>query len=103
MPSGGSGLRGSLVGCANAESVRLSSVERAHCNERFGVEITRAPVLDGINPAKRAAFDKAAAAQDRSIHGGLLDPMQAMENKHGRPTDFGGGVVTGPASTYVHQ
>lgn len=102
MPSSGTGLRGTLVGCANAESVRLSSVERAHCNERFGVEMARAPGLDGINPSKRAAYDKAAAAQDRSLHAGLLDPIRAIEERHGRPTDFGGGVVTGPASTYDH-
>ena len=101
MPSGGTGLRGTLVGCANADSVRLSSVERAHCNERFGVEIDRAPALDGIAPSKRARFDKAAAAQDRSLHSGAIDPMRSIEAKHGRPTDYGGGVVTGPASTYV--
>ena len=101
MPSGGTGLRGTLVGCANTDSVKLSSVERAHCNERFGVEITRAPVLDGIAPAKRAAFDRAAAAQDRSLHAGAIDPMGAMEARHGRPTDFGGGVVTGPGSSFI--
>ena len=101
FPSGGTGLRGTLVGCANADSVHLSSVERAHCNERFGVEISRAPVLDGIAPSKRAAFDKAAAAQDRSLHAGAMDPMGSMEARHGRPTDFGGGVVTGPGSSFI--
>jgi hypothetical protein len=101
MPSGGTGLRGTLVGCANANAVNLSSVERAHCNERFGVEIKHAPVLDGIPPAKRAAFDKAAAAQDRSLHAGAIDPLGAMEARHGRPTDYGGGVVTGPGSSFI--
>ena len=102
LPSGGTGLRGTLVGCANADSVHLSSVERAHCSERFGVELGNAPTLDGIAPAKRAAFDRAAAAQDRRVNAGAVDPMRAMEAKHGRSTDFGGGVVSGPASTYVH-
>lgn len=60
MPSGGRGLRGSLVGCANSDAVALSSVERAHCNERFGVDSTRAPSLDLIPRDKRAAFDKSA-------------------------------------------
>jgi hypothetical protein len=60
MPSGGSGLRGSLVGCANADAVALSSVERARCDERLGGAIGAAPLLDGISPAKRAAFDKAS-------------------------------------------
>ena len=101
LPYGGTGLRGTLVGCANADSVHLSSVERAHCNERFGVEITRAPTLDGINPAKRAAFDRAAEAQDRSLHAGAMDPMGSMEARHGRPTDYGGGVVTGPGSSFI--
>ena len=64
MPSGGPGLRGSLVGCANAEAVALSSVERAHCNERFGVDAARAPGLDLIPREKRAAFDKSADRQN---------------------------------------
>jgi hypothetical protein len=101
MPSGGTGLRGSLVGCANADSVHLSPVERARCEERFGVEIKHAPVLDGIPPSKRAAYDKAAAAQDRSLHAGVMDPLGAMEARHGRPTDYGGGVVTGPGSSFI--
>ena len=88
MPSGGTGLRGSLVGCANSDTVRLSSVERAHCNERFGVEIRRAPSLDGISPTKRAAYDKAAAAQDRTLHGGLLDAI--VRERFAKPTDYGG-------------
>jgi len=65
LPSGGPGLRGTLVGCANAEAVSLSAVERARCNERFGDEAAKAPVLDGIDPAKRARFDKAADKQER--------------------------------------
>jgi len=67
MPSGGSGLRGTLVGCANADSVNLSAAERARCNERFGSRAASAPALDSIAPAKRAAFDKAAERQDRSL------------------------------------
>jgi hypothetical protein len=62
MPGGGSGLRGTLVGCANAEAVSLSSAERARCNERFGVSAGSAPALDPMSPLKRAAFDKASAS-----------------------------------------
>ncbi len=58
LPSGGPGLRGSLVGCANSQAVGLSSVERAHCAERFGVDVARAPHLDGMSADKRAAFDR---------------------------------------------
>jgi hypothetical protein len=61
MPSGGSGLRGTLVGCANADAVRLSASERARCNERFGAAVGSAPVLSGIAPEKRNEFDRAAA------------------------------------------
>ena len=64
LPSG-SGLRGSLVGCANAEAVGLSSVERSHCAERFGGSAGTAPHLDPISPARRAAFDKAVERADR--------------------------------------
>jgi type IV secretory pathway VirB10-like protein len=64
MPSGGLGIRGSLVGCANADAVGLSSVERARCNERFGVDMARAPHLDGISPDKRAEFDKTVEKQN---------------------------------------
>jgi hypothetical protein len=64
FPSGGSGLRGSLVGCANSEAVRLSAVEREKCASRFGSEVGLAPALDPIPAAKRAAFDRAAARDE---------------------------------------
>jgi hypothetical protein len=67
MPSGGSGLRGTLVGCANADSVSLSAAERARCAERFGARAASAPALDPISPAKRAGFDKAEAKQNRDL------------------------------------
>jgi hypothetical protein len=65
LPNGGPGLRGSLVGCANAQAVGLSSVERAHCDQRFGATIGAAPHLDDIPPDKRAAFDHAVEKADR--------------------------------------
>ncbi len=65
MPSGGSGLRGSLIGCANAGAVHLSGAERSHCNDRFGESASDAPVLDPISAAKRSELDKQAAKQER--------------------------------------
>jgi hypothetical protein len=65
LPNGGGGLRGSLVGCANAQAVGLSSVERAHCESRFGAAAASAPHLDGIAPDKRAAFDREVERADR--------------------------------------
>jgi hypothetical protein len=64
MPSGGSGLRGSLVGCANAGAVGLSREERAHCDERFGMRAGEAPALDPIPADKRRAFGAVAAKQE---------------------------------------
>jgi hypothetical protein len=88
MPSGGSGLRGTLVGCANAEAVSLSAAERVRCNERFGASASSAPALDSISPAKRAAFGKAAAAQeaDRRYRSGM--PTGTTSGKSG----FGSGL-----------
>jgi hypothetical protein len=65
LPNGGAGLRGSLVGCANSQAVGLSSVERAHCEQRFGSSAATAPHLDGIPPERRAAFDKEVEKQER--------------------------------------
>jgi hypothetical protein len=54
------------VGCANAQAVGLSSVERAHCDQRFGSSIGAAPHLDDIPPDRRAAFDHDAEKADRA-------------------------------------
>ena len=94
MPNGGGGLRGTLVGCANAEAVRLSGAERDKCNERFGVDVAGAPRLDPLSPAKRSAFDKAAArdaawGRYRGSGAGAAGP------------DEPGGIDHGPASSVV--
>jgi hypothetical protein len=86
MPSGGGGLRGTLIGCANADAVSLSAAERARCNERFGSEAASAPALDGIAPAKRAAFDKAAAQQEADRKYRAAVPTGTSIGAHG----FGG-------------
>ncbi len=93
FPSGGSGLRGSLVGCANAEAVGLSAVERARCASRFGEAPAGMPHLDPISPERRAVFDKEGdrAERDRAYRG------------HGSPTGWttapGGGPAGGMGST----
>ena len=61
LPGGGPGLRGTLVGCANAEAVKLTAEERNRCSERFGAGAPQAPPLSGIAPAKRREYDDAAA------------------------------------------
>jgi hypothetical protein len=95
MPSGGSGLRGSLVGCANADAVTLSPVERARCNARFGTSIGSAPTLDPISPTKRAAYDKAAERQARDTV--YRDSTPNREPAH--PLSSGAGDTSrGPSS-----
>lgn len=89
LPSGGPGLRGTLVGCANANAVNLTNVERARCDERFGVEAAHAPALDGIDPAKRARFDRTADRQERSRNSGM--PVG---------TDKGSGTIGGLGDTH---
>jgi hypothetical protein len=86
MPGGGGGLRGTLVGCANADVVRLSAVERARCNDRLGVEAGSAPALDTMSPAKRAAFDKASAGQEADRKYRAAVPTGTTTGNHG----FGG-------------
>ena len=54
------------MGCANAEALALSGAERAGCDQKFGAELAKAPVLERIDPAKRARWDKTAGRQDRS-------------------------------------
>ncbi len=95
FPSGGPGLRGSLAGCANSDAVHLSPAERARCNERFGVDMAHAPVLDGINPAKRRSFDAAMEGEDAKR------AYRAGSAVHPTPHDLSGGVTTGPGSTYT--
>ncbi len=94
MPSGGHGLRGTLIGCANAEAVNLSAAERAKCNERFGTEAASAPALDPIAPAKRAAFDKAAAQQEADRKYRAAVPPGTTRGLHG----FGGVDADQPVS-----
>lgn len=92
FPNGGPGLRGSLVGCANASAARLSATEQARCAERFGQDIHHAPALDPIDAAKRAAYDRAVAREEakRAYRAGTVIK--------GAPSDIGGGVATGPSS-----
>ncbi len=83
------------MGCANADAVGLSSAERARCNERLGEDVTHAPVLDGINPAKRAAFDKAAARQEAN-----RKYRNTATPEMGAPSDPGG-IAHGPGSSVI--
>ena len=57
-------LRGSSVGCTNAEAVGLNRREREHCDERLGAMARNAPVYDApMDPRKRGAFEAQALRQ----------------------------------------
>ena len=59
-----SALRGSSVGCANAEAVGLNRREQEHCDEKFGAMARNAPVYDApMDEAKRRGFDAQALRQ----------------------------------------
>lgn len=57
-------LRGSSVGCANAEAVGLNRREVEHCDERLGAAARNAPVYDApMDAAKRRGFEAQALRQ----------------------------------------
>jgi outer membrane biosynthesis protein TonB len=63
LPGFGSGLRGSVLGCANAAALHLSKAEQAKCNEAFGTGARESPVMDPIGATKRADIDQQAAGE----------------------------------------
>jgi hypothetical protein len=63
LPGFGSGLRGSVLGCANAAALHLSKAEQAKCDEAFGAGARESPVMDPIGATKRADIDQQAASQ----------------------------------------
>jgi hypothetical protein len=63
LPGFGSGLRGSVLGCANAAALHLSKAEQAKCDEAFGTGARATPVMDPIGATKRADIDRQAATE----------------------------------------
>jgi hypothetical protein len=61
LPGFGSGLRGSVLGCANAAALHLSKAEQAKCDQAFGEGAHESPVMDPIGATKRADIDRQAA------------------------------------------
>jgi len=62
LPGFGSGLRGGLLGCANADALHLSPEERARCAESFGSGTRESPQMNPIDASHRAELDHEAAA-----------------------------------------
>jgi hypothetical protein len=63
LPRFGGGLRGSLIGCANAEAVHLTREEQARCDEAFGADAARSPQMSAIDASRRRDLDHQAASE----------------------------------------
>ena len=64
LPGFGSGLRGSMLGCANAAALHLSKAEQAKCAEAFGMGAHESPQMDPIGATKRTDIDRQAAGEE---------------------------------------
>ena len=63
LPGFGTGLRGGVLGCINAEAVKLTAAERQHCDAAYGMGTETAPQMDRISASKRATLDQQAAQE----------------------------------------
>jgi hypothetical protein len=63
LPGFGAGLRGGVLGCANAEALHLSAAEKARCAEAFGEGALESPRMSAIGASRRAELDHEAAAE----------------------------------------
>lgn len=62
LPGFGRGLRGGILGCANADALHLSAAEKARCAEAFGEGARESPQMDPI-AGRRQELDSEAATQ----------------------------------------
>jgi hypothetical protein len=63
LPHFGPGLRGGLLGCANADALHLSAEERARCDEALGAGAAQSPQMSAIDASKRRELDRQAAGE----------------------------------------
>ncbi|HEY1427217.1 MAG TPA: hypothetical protein VGF50_11140 [Caulobacteraceae bacterium] len=94
LPGFGSGLRGSMLGCANAAALHLSRAEQAKCDEALGTGAHESPVMDAIGATKRAEIDRQAAAEqaaqryrDSTPSGSEATPIAGQPRIGHRPGD----------------
>jgi hypothetical protein len=62
LPGFGGGLRGSALGCANAEALHFTAAEKARCAQQFGEGARESPQMSAIDASKRQELDHEAAA-----------------------------------------
>jgi hypothetical protein len=61
LPGFGGGLRGSALGCANAEALHFTAAEKARCAQQFGEGARESPQMSAIDASKRQELDHEAA------------------------------------------
>jgi hypothetical protein len=62
LPGFGGGLRGSALGCANAEALHFTAAEKARCAQQFGEGARESPQMSAIDASKRQELDHEAAS-----------------------------------------
>jgi hypothetical protein len=62
LPGFGGGLRGSALGCANAEALHFTAAEKARCAQQFGEGAKESPQMSAIDASKRQELDHEAAS-----------------------------------------
>ena len=94
LPGFGGGLRGSALGCANAEALHFTAAEKARCAQQFGEGARESPVMSAIDASKREELDheaaSAAAAQkyrDSTPSGTEARPVQGQPRLGHSPSE----------------
>jgi hypothetical protein len=90
LPGFGSGLRGGVLGCANAEALHLSAAERARCAQAFGEGAKDSPQMSAIDASKRRELDREAASEAAAQKYRDAPPDSVTSASHGsyvRPID----------------
>jgi hypothetical protein len=94
LPGFGGGLRGSALGCANAEALHFTAAEKARCAQQFGEGARESPQMSAIDASKRQELDheaaSAAAAQkyrDSTPSGSEARPVEGQPRLGHSPSE----------------
>ena len=88
-------LRATSLGCALVGGSFAGRALEQRCAEALGRRLAEAPAIDGLPPARRAAFDAVAFEQDE--HRAFFHlPTASTQYPHGA-----GGIASGPGSSEI--
>jgi hypothetical protein len=94
LPGFGGGLRGSALGCANAEALHFTAAEKARCAQQFGEGARESPQMSAIDASKREELDHEAAAaaaaqkyRDSTPSGSEARPVQGQPRLGHSPSE----------------